>query len=226
MSKHSGAAVFATLHSRPSSRWVENGEYMIKAMLVIVILFISGCAGLITGTYPFPTGIEVAPRKQTMAKINTEDFEAFQEIEGYFPDYVLVGFVVPFIPIGSWKWLSGTSKDDLRGVVDLWIKPKRELALVDTATLHIDVNGRMYSPTEIKMNSMCGVDKDAVFIDTSKPVKVTKKACIWFRFANLQPPSTSFTVVAAGLPSVKYLLVRKTRYEFIWRPVVTQPDGW
>jgi len=100
----------------------------------------------------------------------------------------------------------------------LWVKPKREQAVIDAATLHIDVNGRIYSPTEIKMNNMCGVEKDAVAVDTLKPVVVKKEVCVWFRFSSLPLPDTSFSVVAAKLPTVKYVLERKTRYEFIKGP--------
>jgi len=187
---------------------------MTRVMLVVAIIFLSGCAGLSTGTYPYPTGVEVVPEKLSMAKINAEDFEAFQEVEGYTPDFALFGIIVPLVPIGQWKWLTGISKEELRVTVNLWVKPKREQAVVDIATLYIDVTGRIYSPSEIKMNSMCGVEKDAVAVDILKPVTVMKEACIWFRFSNLPPPDTSFSVVAAGLPSVKYELVRKTRYEF------------
>jgi len=187
---------------------------MTRAVLVVAIIFLSGCAGLSTGTYPYPTGVEVVPEKLSMAKLNAEDFDAFQEVEGYTPDFALIGIIVPFVPIGQWKWLTGVSKEDLRVTVNLWVKPKREQAVVEVATLHIDVNGRIYTPSEIKMNSMCGVEKDAVAVDILKPVTVKKEACIWFRFSNLPPPDTSFSVVAAGLPSVKYELVRKSRYEF------------
>jgi len=43
---------------------------MTRAMLVMAIIFLSGCAGLSTGTYPYPTGVEIVPEKLSMAKIN------------------------------------------------------------------------------------------------------------------------------------------------------------
>jgi len=187
---------------------------MTRAIILIAILFVSGCAGVTTGTYPYPSGVKVVPKKEKMAIINTEEFEAFQEIEGYTPDFGLIGMVVPFIPIGPWKWLTGLSKDDLRVAVNLWVKPKREQALFDAATLQIEVNGRVYSPSEINMGSMCGAEKDAIVVDISKPVAVKKETCIWFKFSNLPPPDTSFSVVATGLPPIKYVLERKTRYQF------------
>lgn len=186
---------------------------MTRAILLIAILFLSGCVGLTTGTYPYPSGVEVVPEKETMAKINAEEFEAFQEIKGYTPDFGLIGIVVPFIPIGPWKWLTGVGKDDLRVTVNLWVRPKREQALFEAATLQIDVNGHKYSPSEIKMGSICGGEKTAIVVDRSKPVTV-KETCIWFEFANLPPPDTSFSVFATGVPPVRYVLKRKTRYEF------------
>lgn len=188
---------------------------MTRIILLIVILFLYGCAGLTTGTYPYPSGVEVVPEKNKMAKINTEELEAFQEIEGYTPDFGLIGIIVPFIPIGQWKWLTGISKDDLRVTVNLWVKPKREQALIDAASLQIDVNGRKYSPSEIKMGSICGTETAAIVVELSKPVTITKETCIWFKFANLPLPDTSFTVTATGLQPVKYILERKTRYEFV-----------
>jgi hypothetical protein len=188
---------------------------MKRAIILMALFCLSGCAGLMTGKYPFPTGVEVVPEKKQMAKISTEEFEVFQEIEGYTPDFVLIGIIVPFIPIGQWKWLSGIGKDDLRITVNLWVKPKAEQAQFDAAALQIVVNGRKYSPSEVRMSNMCGFEKGSTVVDLSGPVTVDKEVCIWFKFASLPPPDTSFSVVAKGLPSVTYVLERKTRYDFL-----------
>lgn len=188
---------------------------MKKALLLLMtVLCVSGCAGLTTGRYPYPSGIEVVPEKKTMAKMSSDDFEAFQEVEGYPPDFALVGIIVPFIPLGQWKWLTGISKEDLRVTVNLWLKPKKEKAVFDPATLKVEANGRTYSPSEIKMGAVCGAEKDAVVVDFLTPVTIERETCIWFRFSNLAPPDTSFSVLATGLPPIRYVLERKTRYQF------------
>ncbi|WP_183359426.1 hypothetical protein [Geomonas limicola] len=148
-----------------------------------------------------------------MAKLDGGDFEAFQEVEGYTPDFGLVGIIVPFIPFGQWKWLTGIGKDDLRVTVNLWVKPKRDKATF-YPTLQVDANGHLHKPSEAKMGAVCGGEKTAIVVDLSKPVLVEKESCIWFRFSNLPPPKSSFTVVAASLPPVTYALKRKTRYQF------------
>lgn len=203
--------------SRAYAREPLNKELriMMKALLLLMtMLYFSGCAGLTSGRYPYPSGAGVVPEKKTMAQIDGGEFEAFQEVEGYTPDFALIGIVVPFIPFGQWKWLTGIGKEDLRITVNLWMKPKSSAVNFDASTLHVDVNGRTYSPSEVKMGPVCGGEKAATVVDLSKTVTIEKESCIWFRFSNLAPPDSSFTVVAAGLPPVTYALKRKTQYQF------------
>jgi hypothetical protein len=66
-----------------------------KTVILIAMIFLSGCAGLTIGKYPYPRGVDVAPENRSMAKMETADFQILQQVEGYTPDFGLVGVVVP-----------------------------------------------------------------------------------------------------------------------------------
>lgn len=171
------------------------------------MIILSGCAGLMIGKYPYPSGADVASEDASMAKIETAQFVAFEKIEGYTPDFGLVGILVPFIPIGQWKWLTGYGKDDFRINIILWVTPKAELAEFHPGTLRIKIGSQEYHPTEIKIGNQD--------VDPSKPLSIREKTRIWFNFSDLRPPETPFSVSAAELPTVQYSLERKVRFGFL-----------
>lgn len=188
---------------------------MKKAIVALTMVILSGCAGLTIGKYPYPSDVNAAPEDTSMAKIDTDQFVAFQRIEGYTPDFGLVGIVVPFIPIGQWKWLTGIGKDDLRININLWVTPKAELAEFYPGTLRIKVDSQEHQPTEIKAGSGLCNSKDALTVDPSKALPIRVKMCIWFNFSNLHPPEGPFSVIVAGLPTVQYSLEQKVRFGFL-----------
>lgn len=188
---------------------------MKKAIVALTMIILSGCAGLTVGKFPYPSDAYSAPEDKAMAKIETEELVAFERIGGYTSDFGLIGIVVPFIPFGQWKWLTGISKDDLRINVSLWVTPKGESAQFYPSTLRIKVENQEFKPTEIKAGTGLCNSKDSSTVEPSQPISVREKMCIWFNFSNLHPPETPFTVVVTGFPSIQYTLERKMRFEFL-----------
>ncbi len=187
---------------------------MNKLIAFAIIIMTTGCAGLTTGKYPYPVGIDVDPINKSIAKVDLADYEAAVQIEGYTPDIGLIGIVVPVIPIGQWKWLTGISKDDLRITANLIFKPKTKSGIFEAGSLKIIVNEQQYFPSEIRMASHCETNQNSILVDTSKPLPIKEQICVRFIFKNLHPPDTQFVLAADGLPDIKYVLERKTRYEF------------
>jgi len=188
---------------------------MKKVIAVVAMLMLTGCAGLTIGNYPYPSEADAAPEDKSMAKIDAEQFVAFEKIEGYTPDFALVGIVVPFIPMGQWKWLTGISKDDLRINLNLWLTPKVKSAQFSPGSLRVKVGNQEYMPTEIKAGTGLCNSNEAATVDASKPLPVTEKTCIRFYFANLHSPEEPFIVTASELPTVRFSLENKVRYEFL-----------
>jgi len=186
-----------------------------KTVILIATIFLAGCAGLTIGKYPYPKGVDVAPEKRSMAKMETADFQILQQVEGYTPDFALIGVVVPVIPFGQWKWLTGIGKDDLRISLYLWLTPKSQAAQFEPGPLKIAANGVTHFPSEIRVGRHCGIKENTVPVDTSKPLLVHEKACVWYIFDNLRPPDSSFSVIAKGLPTTEYMLKRKIRFGYL-----------
>jgi hypothetical protein len=118
----------------------------------LLIMISTGCVTLSTGKYPYPEAIEVNSDNTAEAKIDKTDYKVYLEIDGYPPDpnIGLCGIVVPVIPVGQWKWLTGIGKDDMRIQVNAKFIPLTKEGTFDAGTLKIIVNEHQYVPSKIK----------------------------------------------------------------------------
>lgn len=208
---------FAVLTRGARDPLVSFGGQMKNYILFGLLIMIStGCVGLSTGRYPYPEGIEANPNNAAEAKIDRTDYKVYLNIEGYPPDpnFGLIGIIVPVIPMGQWKWLTGIGKDDLRIRVNAKFIPITKEGTFDTGTLKIVVNERQYVPSKIKKARGC-VGENGNDVDIVKSFPIQEEVCITFIFSELRPPDTSFILMAHDLPDIKYVLKRKIRYELI-----------
>jgi hypothetical protein len=192
---------------------------MQKIVATLATLMLTGCVAVGTGRVPVPSGQEVEAVGDYGARIDAADFSAFVWLRGFNLDLVLFGPIVPIIPYGPWKWLTGKGADEYRMTVELELSPKTPSAAFVPGSLRIVVGDRIYAPTDVHRADMevCRTES----IDHSKwrrsePVREIHQAlpikeaiCFWFYFDTLPPPGEAFRLTADGLPTVDYKLERR-----------------
>jgi len=180
------------------------------------LMLLTGCVAVGTGRVPVPSGEGVEAVGDYGARIDTTDFSAFVYLRGFDLDIVLFGPIVPIIPLGQWKWLTGKGGDEIRIRVALELSPKTPSAAFVPGSLRIVVGDRNYAPTDVHRADaeVCRDDPDNITYskwrrsevvrekDQALPIK--ERICLWFYFNTLQPPDEPFQLMADGLPTVNY----------------------
>ena len=191
--------------------------FMRKTVTLATLISLTGCVAVGTGRVPVPSGQGVEVVGDYGTRIDTADFSALVWLRGFTLDMVLFGPVVPIIPYGPWKWLTGKGTDEYRITVELELSPKTPSAAFVPGSLRIVAGDRIYAPTDVHRADMevCRTEYPES-IDHSKwrrsePVREAHQAlpvketiCLWFYFDTLQPPDEPFRLIADGLPTVNY----------------------
>ena len=182
---------------------------------VIGMVALGGCVGVMFGApklTPVAEGLE--SYTESDATIRTTDFRAMVRIAGYTPDFVLAGPIVPIIPIGQWRWLTGISKDELRLAIEVQLAPLRKDAIFSPQSFRVLINNEMHTATKITVAKQgCGT-KALQPVDMERPLVIDSPLCIRFDFAALRPPEQPFSIVSRELPEIKYSLKRETSMGF------------
>ena len=201
--------------------------FMRKIVTLATLMLLTGCVSVGAWRVPVPSGQGVEVVGDYGTRIDTADFSALVWLRGFTPDIVLFGPIVPIIPYGPWKWLTGKGADEYRITVELELSPKTPSAAFVPGSLRVVVGDRIYAPTDVHRADMevCRTEYPEN-IDHSKwrrsePVRETHQAlpvketiCLWFYFDTLQPPDEPFRLIADGLPTVQYKVERRSGVGF------------
>jgi hypothetical protein len=179
---------------------------------VAVLAFgLSACVEVTFGSYPEASGERVEPRENSHAMIELPDYSVDVGLEGFDPDWALIGPLVPIVPIGPWKWLGFVPKSELRVDVHLALEPKTQYGAIVPGSARIHVGEREYLPVEVRVAACQGCNGRRVVSDPMRPMPVIYKTFLQLRFLTCRPPDEPFSLEIEGLPRIDYVLVHDTR---------------
>ncbi len=181
------------------------------ALVASLALGLSACVGVSFGAYPEASGEGVEPRSDSHAGVDLPDYSVDVALEGFDPDWGLVGLLVPIIPIGPWRWMGYVPKSELRVEVQLALEAKAQGGTFVPGLARILVGSREYRPTEVRI-AACQACKGRVIVaNPMKPISVVYKQYVQLRFGTCPPPDEPFALEIDGLPRIDYALVSHVR---------------
>jgi len=193
------------------SRVTRTPRALLLALGAVSALGLSACVEVSFGDYPEASGTGVEPRKDSHAGVELPDYSVDVALDGFDPDWALVGPLVPIVPIGPWRWLGFVPKSELRVDVHLALAPKTQYGTIVPGSARILVGDREYRPTEVRVAACQGCSGRRVVPDPMQPMRVVYKVFLQLRFLTCPPPDEPFALEIAGLPRIDYALVHDTR---------------
>src|SRR5207245_10989501 len=88
--------------------------FMRKILTLATLMLLTGCVSVGAWRVPVPSGQGVEVVGDYGTRIDTADFSALVWLRGFTPDIVLFGPIVPIIPYGPWRCLTGKGADEYR----------------------------------------------------------------------------------------------------------------
>jgi len=181
------------------------------ALVAILALGLGACVGVSFGDYPEASGEGVSPRADSHAGIDLPDYSVDVALDGFDPDWGLVGILIPIVPIGPWKWMGFVPKSELRVEVQLALEAKAQGGTLVPGSARIVVGSREYRPTEVRV-AACQTCKGRVIVSNPmKPISIVYKQYLQLRFGSCPPPDEPFAFEIDGLPRIDYVLVSHMR---------------
>jgi len=173
-------------------------------------LVFDGCVLVGWGTYPFPSGDGVEPQDVAdlgviSAVVHGPDVSAKVTVQTYDPSLVLVGLVVPIIPL-FW-WPMGTNPLECR----IYVTEGKRSFRPDS--MRVLVGSNAYEPTSIEITQYVseGGDPPRVRYDHPPPDRdllAEHETLLVYRFA-IAAPDEPFAIVVQGLPRIDYVPKRQ-----------------
>lgn len=189
-----------------------------KALLVLTAisaLSLSACVEVTFGDYPEASGAGVDTRADSHAGIELPDYSLDVSLDGFDPDWALVGVLVPIVPIGPWKWMGFIPKSELRVTVRLALEAKRQGGEIVPGSARILVGSTEYRPTEVRIAGCSVCPGRTTVKDPMRPMPVITTLYLQLLFPACPPPDQPFALEIAGLPRIDYALVSHTQARFV-----------
>ncbi len=183
-----------------------------RAALVALLAFgLGACVGVSFGAYPEGSGADVEARDDSHVGIERPDYSVDVALEGFDPDWGLVGVLIPIVPVGPWKWMGFIPKSDMRVEVQLALAAKVQGGAVVPGSARILVGSREYRPTEVRIAACQSCKGRVVVANPMKPISIVYKHYVQLRFGTCPPPDEPFALEIDGLPRIDYALVSHVR---------------
>ena len=185
-------------------------------LLVAVLgLLQSACVEVTFGDYPEASGAGVETRADSHAGIQRLDYSVDVSLDGFDPDWALVGVLIPIVPIGPWKWMGFVPKSELRVDVRLALSAKGEGGSIVPGSARILVGSTEYRPTEVRIAG-CDVCTGRTTVrDPKQAVSVITTLYLQLLFSTCPPPDQPFALEISGLPRIEYTMVSHTHAGFV-----------
>ena len=183
-----------------------------RLLAALCALSLSACVGVTFGDYPEASGVGVVVGEDSHAKLERPEFSVDVSLEGFDPDWGLVGLGIPLFPVGPWKWLGYVPKSDLRVTARLALDAKTSDAALVPGSARIVVGGREFAPTEVRIAACQTCGGKMAVANPLKPMPIIYKTFLELRFKTCPPPEEPFSLEIAGLPRIDYTLVSHVRW--------------
>jgi hypothetical protein len=174
-------------------------------------LALGGCVEVTFGSYPEASGAGVEARADSHARIELPDYSVDVGIDGFDPDWALVGPLVPIVPIGPWRWLGFIPQSELRVDVYLALEPKTQYGTIVPGSARIVAGEREHRVSEVRVAACQGCNGRRLVSDPMRPMAIIYKAFLQLRFLDCPPPDGPFALEIDGLPRIDYVLEHDTR---------------